>query len=351
MLSQKIKGKLDIKKINEWLSEDGKKILVYHRDADGVCSAAILMKFFPEFESIPREGPIIDKQFFRHIVSKKPKVLVFLDMPIDQEWKKVLKFCEDLRELKIIIIDHHLPEKNMNSPRIIHINPMFKADVYQPASCVIFELFRQMKYDVIPFRWISIIGIIGDYGIRDCEWMFEEHKKEGGDPHCELSKMSDIISSSITLKGTKGTEKSLRLLIKSSKYEDFKKSDELSEWNKIVQREVKRIVNDFERRKWRAGKVILYEIKSKMNITSIIATITAEKYPKNIIIIRKKSGDHWKISLRYQAGTMSVGDLAKYASRNIGSGGGHVKSAGALVNDWDKFKENVFKYLESSARK
>ena len=331
----KITGELNLKKINEWLGERGKKILVYHRDADGVCSAALLMKFFPSFETIPREGPIIDKQFFRQIVSKNPKVLVFLDMPIDQEWKKVLKLCEALRELRIIIIDHHLPEKNMNSQRIIHVNPMFRAHVYQPASCVIFELFRRMKYDVVPFRWISLIGIIGDYGIKDCEWMFNEHEKEGGDPHCELSKMSDIISSSITLKGVRGAEKSLRLLIKSNRYEDFKESDELSGWNRIVQKEVKSIVSDFERRKSQTGKVMFYEIKSRMNITSIIATITAERYPDNIIIIRKKSGDHWKISLRYQAGTMSVGDLAKYATKGIGSGGGHVKSAGALVSDWE----------------
>ena len=348
MPSKKIGLKTDFKKIDEWLGEEGKKILVYHRDADGVCSAALIMKFFPGFESIPREGPIIDRQFFGSVVSKRPRLLVFLDMPIDQEWKKVSKFFEALPDLRIIIIDHHLPEKNMNTSRIIHVNPMFEANVYQPASCVVFELLGKMKYDAKPFRWISLIGIIGDYGVKDCKWMFADYKKEGGSMDCGLPEMSDVISSSITLKGVRGAEKSLSLLVRSREYDEFKRSRELAGWNTIVQKEVRRIVEDFERKKTGEGKVVFYEIRSKMNITSIIATITAERYPDNIIIIRKKSGDQWKISLRYQAGSTSVGDLAKYASKDIGSGGGHVKSAGALVSDWDTFRKRVFEYLKKA---
>ena len=83
-----------------------------------------------------------------------------------------------------------------------------------------------------------------------------------------------------------------------------------------------------------------------MNITSIIATVTAERHPNHIVIIRKKSGNFWKISLRYQAGKVSVGDLAKFATRRMGSGGGHIKSAGALANNWETFKERVLEYLE-----
>jgi single-stranded DNA-specific DHH superfamily exonuclease len=347
----KIAWNLNLKKINGLLIAGGRKILVFHRDSDGVCSAAVLLKFFADFETIPREGPIIDKEFFERIVSKKPGLLVFLDMPIDQEWKKVLSLCDELPDLRIIIIDHHIPEKNLNSARIIHINPMFSGPAYIPASCVVFELLRQMKYDVAPHRWISVIGVIGDYGMKDCAWLLREQKKYSDTPISEFFRMSDIISSSITFKGLKGAEKSLGLLVKSANYWDFEKSEELTEWNRIVQKEVRRIVADFEKNKSQSGKVILYEIKSKMNITSIIATITAEKYPKNIVIIRKKSGDHWKISLRHQDGSVSVGGLAKFASKGIGSGGGHVKSSGALVSDWEKFRDNVFIYLDSKAKK
>jgi single-stranded DNA-specific DHH superfamily exonuclease len=346
---KRVVSEVDLSKVRNWLGESGKKILVYHRDADGVCSAAILMKIFPEFESIPREGPIIDKKFFRYIISEKPKILLFLDIPADQEWEKILKFRESLPDLKIMIIDHHVPEKDMNSDRVIHINPRFlRSELYIPASCVIYELLRKMKYDVESYLWISLTGIIGDYGVKDCEWMFKEFAKTSETPRSRLFKVSNIISSAITLKGFKGAEKALELLLKSEGYEDFEKSGQLKKWNTVVQGEVRRISNDFEKRKevFKKERLIFYEIKSRMNITSIIATVTAEKHPNEIVIIRKKSGDFWKISLRYQAGKVSVGDFAKFASKGIGSGGGHIKSAGALVNNWEEFRKRVFKYLK-----
>jgi single-stranded DNA-specific DHH superfamily exonuclease len=268
---------------------------------------------------------------------------------VDQEWKKILKLLDKLQNLRIMIIDHHIPVKNMNSASVIHINPMFQSDAYIPASCVVYQLLKNMGCDVEQWMWISIIGLIGDYGMKDCAWMLKEYDKKNRDPPCDaLFRASDIISSAITLKGAEGAEKSLRLITKSGKYDDLRNSEELKKWNETVQSEVKKIVDDFGKRKEAVPqkKLIFYEIRSKMNITSIIATITAEKHPEAIIIIRKRSGDNWKISLRCQEGKINVGDLAKFASGGIGSGGGHVKSSGALVNSWEEFKERVLEYLK-----
>ncbi len=351
MPAWKFLGKEGIENLKEWFRVRGRKILVYHRDVDGVCSAALFMKFFPDFRSIPREGPVIDDKFFREIAAEEPEILVFLDMPVDQEWKKVLRFAKDILGIRILIVDHHIPEKDMNSENIMHVNPRLrKRSTYMPASCVLYEMLREMGYAVRPWLWISLIGIIGDYGTKDCEWMFREYAETGEIPHCELVKAAETIASAITLKGLKGCEKVLKILLKSKRYEDFSKSSELRRWNTVVQKEVRNITDDFEKRKhvFEKEKVILYEIKSRMNITSIIATITAERYPDYIVMIRKRSGNMWKVSLRYQRGNISVGELAKFASKGIGSGGGHVKSAGALVNDWEKFRKRAFGFLQSS---
>lgn len=349
MPARNVINPVDLERVKEWLGHGGKKVLVYHRDADGVCSAALLMKFFRDFEGIPREGPVIDDAFYRELVSKRPDLLVFMDIPADQEWKKLLKMSRQIPELRLMIIDHHVIEKDLNSGNAIHINPRFlKRDYYIPASCVIYELLRKIGYDVKPYLWISLTGIIGDYGMKDCKWMFREQAKSGKATHSQLFRASEIVSSAITLKGIKGAKKALDLLIKSEDFKDFRGSEDLKRWNTIVQKEVKRIVRDFERNKEVFGKerLIFYEIKSKMNITSIIATITAEKHPDDIVIIRKKAKDFWKISLRYQAGKVSVGDLAKSATKGIGSGGGHIKSAGAIANSWEKFRKRVFRYLK-----
>lgn len=347
MMSEKVLGNINVEKIKEWFSQKEKKILVYHRDADGVCSAALFMKFFKDFSRIPREGPVIDDNFFKKLLDKEPKLLVFVDIPVDQEYKKIEKLMEKLPELKISIIDHHLPEKNMNSEKLIHVNPMFNGNYYVPASCVLYKLFKLMNFDVEKYIWITAMGMIGDYAIKDCAWVLEENEKLKGPKHCELVKATEMIASSITLKGAEGAEKVLKLLMKSDNFEEFKNSKELKRWNEIVQKEVKRLLNDFDRNKEFISEknIIFYEIKSKMNIASIIATATAEKYPNNLIIIRKKAGDHWKISLRYQKGDISVGDLAKNASKGIGSGGGHVKSAGALVNNWEEFRRRLLEMI------
>jgi single-stranded DNA-specific DHH superfamily exonuclease len=338
--------KANLKEVGRLLSSEGKKILIYHRDVDGVCSAALVLKFFRGFETIPREGPIIDKKFFNKLAYKRPDVLLFLDIPADQEWKKVLKLKGISEYTKVLIIDHHIFERNMNSFGMIHINPRFeRKEIYMPASCVVYKILETLNFEVKPFGWICMIGVIGDHGLEDCKDILR--KEILSYPHETLVRISEIISSVITLKGLKGAEKTLDLLVKSKTYKTLESSERLNGCYELMKREIARITKDFERNKkvYPEKKLIFYEVKSKLNITSIIASVLAEKYPNDIIIIRKKSGRNWKVSLRCESGERNVGDLAKLSSRGIGSGGGHTKSAGAYVRDWEEFKRRIVRSL------
>jgi single-stranded DNA-specific DHH superfamily exonuclease len=349
--------KLDCGKVKSLLEETGRKILVYHRDADGVCSASLVLKFFPDFETITREGPIIDDKFFKELEEKKPDVLVFLDIPVDQEWKKLKKLMAIIPETKMMIIDHHIVEKDMNDAGIIHVNPRFcDKNLYCPASYVVYKIFRKLGMDVEKYVWISVIGVIGDYGFEDCEDVLKECiriypqfmkvvEMKGGNG---LGKAAEMISAAITLKGSVGAEKSLKHLVKYETVEDLYKSESFRKWHVIVQKEIKSIMKDFAEKKeyHEDKKLVLYEIKSRLNITSVIATAITEIHKDDVVIIRKGSPMGWKISLRCQNGKVNVGDLAKYASKKIGSGGGHPKSAGSLVNSWEEFKKRAFEFLE-----
>lgn len=339
---------VDYGRLEKWLGGKGKKILVYHRDADGICSAALLLKSFPCFRCIPREGPVIDKDFYGRLVKEEPDLLVFLDIPADQEWQKLLKIREALPGLDLAIIDHHTVEKDMNPEGMIHVNPRFLDEKYYiPAACVVYEMLEKMGKDVVNLSWISAVGVIGDYGFRDCHWVLKNANKEGHTTK-KLVLISNMISSAITLKGLKGAMEALGILRKSETPEDFSGAGKMEEWNESVQKELRCILKDFEKEKevFEKEKIILYELKNKLNTTSIIATITAEKYPDYIVIIRKKSGKIVKVSLRYQAGKLSVGKLAKRCSEGIGSGGGHIKSAGAITKDWEKFRKRAFDFLK-----
>lgn len=348
---------LEYGKIGEMLEAKGKKILVYHRDADGVCSASLVMKFFGGFETVTREGPIIDDSFLKELTNRRPEILVFVDIPADQEWKKLERLKKSLPDLRVMIIDHHIVEKDMNPSGVVHVNPrMEDPGIYCPASYVVYRMLKKMGLKARPYVWISVIGIIGDYGFEDCGDVLQECaetypsfmdvldlRKGNG-----LSKAAEMISSAITLKGSKGAELSLECIVRCETLGDMKKCSNFLKWHGIVQEEIGNIMDDFEKNKelFPEKKLVIYQIRSKLNITSVIATAVAERHPEETIIIRKESNGGWKISMRNQKGDVNVGDLAKFSSKGIGSGGGHPKSAGAFVNDWDIFKERTMEFLK-----
>ncbi len=340
-------------KIKEILNSEENKILVYHRDADGVCSAALILKYFPNFKSIVREGPIIDKDFYKKVIKEKPKFILFVDIPIDQSWKK-LKEIKNKTNAEILIIDHHIPEKNLNPEGIIHINPLFYEKIYLPASFLVYEIVKKFEKEIRRFVWIAGIGIIGDHCItpeclEECKKFYPNllNKKP---LNSKLAKGAELISSAISLKGETGAEKALEILIDSQEFEDFFNQPKLRKWKEIINKEIKKILMDFEIKKETYPEInlFIYLFKSKFNLSAVISSILADKYPDKIILIAKELNGDKKVSIRYSKGKLNMGEIVKQAVKGIGSGGGHPQAAGALIKDWKKFKENLIKIISSS---
>ena len=336
--------------VKNLLQLTGKKLLLYHNDPDGICSAALLLKFFTGFETMPRKGPLMDEEFTKSLIEKKPELIVFLDIPVDQERKMLKKLFKALPDLRILILDHHIPEKNLNSENIVHINPRFKnKDLYIPTSGMVYVLLKKLRYKVTHLVWMAAVGIIGDYGTEDCKDIIEECKEEypyllEEDPMTSpLAEVAKLISSAVTLKGLKGAATALKVLSLYDYFDDFIKVEKLQRWKGMVEKEINRLLEEFERGKERKGDVIFYKIETKLNLTSVISTILSEKYQKEIIVIRKKSSKGWKISVRNQSGDYNVGELVKRAVQGIGSGGGHEKAAAGIISKWREFKR---KFLE-----
>ncbi len=342
--------------LEELLTVKGKKYIIYHRDSDGVCSAAQIMKVYKGFRGLCREGPILDDSFIKFLILSEPKVIVFVDLPVDQHHEKLIKLKEKT-DAGIAIIDHHPFEKDMNSEGIIHINNMFLDDFkdsYIPASCIIWRLLGEMGNDSEPYSWIAGIGVIGDYGPKECMDVIKSVRRQnpelvkGEIMKCSLSNGSDMISASITVRGLKGADYSLKLLRKSESFYDFVSDDNLIEWNGILQSEVARLADDFRKNKEidEKKKLIFYEIKSDLSISSIISTVVSEMYSTHVIVIYKKWNDSFKVSMRCQDGHVDVGELGKKCSEGIGTGGGHRKAAGAFINsDWDTFRKRAIDFI------
>lgn len=350
-----IKDQKELRRLEEFLNTPGKRLLFYHRDADGICSAALLLKFFPEFERAARQGPRIEKDFVKELTEKKPDLMIFMDLPVDQEWEKLKDIMEKLPDMRMIVIDHHIHERDMNSERIVHVNPRFFEDSYLATSYVAYKLMGSLGKDVSGLVWIAVIGIIGDYDLKDCRDILESCEKAypgslGKDPmRSKLGYASELICSAVTIKGSEGAENVLKILLESRDYRKFLESKRLKAWHQRVRGEIRRVIKDAYRNAELHPKLGLniYTIRTKMSLTSAVSTYFAEKYPGKVVIIRKRSGSEWKLSFRNQSGEVNVGQLAKRCVQGIGTGGGHKKAAGAIVSDWEKFKGRLLEEMTS----
>ncbi|MCJ7816637.1 MAG: DHHA1 domain-containing protein [Candidatus Aenigmarchaeota archaeon] len=350
-----IKDQKELRRLEEFLKTPGKRLLFNHRDADGICSAALLLKFFGDFESNVRQGPRIEREFVKEIVEKKPDMLVFLDLPVDQEWDKIKEILEKLPKTRMVVIDHHIYERDMNSERIVHVNPRFFEDKYIATSYVVYKLLQNLGKNISPFVWISAIGIIGDYDIKDCMDVLELSEKTypgsiGKSPmRSKLGYASELICSAVTIKGNEGADSVLKILLESKDYKKFLQSKRLKIWHQKVRGEIRRVIKDAYRNREMHAKLGLhiYTIRTRMSLTSAVSTYFGEKYPDKTVIIRRKAGSEWKLSFRNQSGNVNVGNLAKKCVQGIGTGGGHKKAAGAIVSDWEKFRETLLEEMKA----
>jgi single-stranded DNA-specific DHH superfamily exonuclease len=352
-------GKAKIEKLLSWLEQknSGSKLLFYHQDADGVCSAALLLKFFQGFKYYAREGPRTEDRFIDWAVTRQPDLMVFLDIPVDQEWGQIEEIRKRVPGAKIAVIDHHIPEKDVNGSGVIHINPRFDCpNAYIPTAYMMYEMLGEMGKDARPCMWMAAIGVIGDYALEDCSGFLKECGRafpgllDGKDVFAtKLGKAAELVSSSITLKGLRGAGYSLQRLVKAKSFPEFFSDPELERWHKTVRGEIDRLVGAFPKshRRFDEARLIDYEIDSPLNIVSVIASVLSEENPDMVVMVRKRSDSGWKVSLRNQRLPLNVGELVKKAVDGVGIGGGHERAAGALIREKDGIGEFTEKLVKN----
>jgi len=345
-----------LERIREWSSVTGRKLLFYHNDPDGISSAALWMKAFPGFEPVAREGPIMNAGFVRWVSDQDPDVLVFLDLPVDQEWKKIQWLEKHNPDLKMIIIDHHIPERNLSSGRLAHVNNKFVLGLkgkYLPAAYLVYRVLEGCGTRLENHKWVAGAGIIGDYGQKDCAEFFKGMKSG----MAAMGRASDLMSAAVTLKGRKGADRVLKILLRiggrDSGMQEFLERSTLKLWKRFVDAEIKNTMKEFKTEKewFPEANMVAFRIKSKFNIVSVISTMLSEKSPGKVIVIYKLSaGGLWKASGRLQNGRLDLGTIFKRAVKGIGTGGGHRQAAGARVKSWERFKQRLLEEL-NQARK
>jgi single-stranded DNA-specific DHH superfamily exonuclease len=333
-------------------------VIIFHNDSDGICACAILMKLF---EKLGLRQPYIisqpmptDKNLLKRIQTSVPDKIIFLDLAIDQQ-QAVLKKLRGICDL--LIIDHHVVFRNMGYGNITHLNPrIINRNVYQSASYITYGLCSRMK-NMSDSLWIAAVGAIADYNINDSMDLMDEVRekypeifKDHAIPYdTYLGRIGDMLAAA---KGTKALtcEQMVEMLRKAEKPEDIehvKNSEKLIDAYRTIQNEIMHMLTDFEANAEKIKNMMLYQVKSKYNIGSIISTRISEKHPEKIIIIYEKSKGKVKFSGRNQSG-INVGRILQKACKDLdSSAGGHDAAAGATIKekDFEKFRENLIKVL------
>jgi single-stranded DNA-specific DHH superfamily exonuclease len=344
------------RKLEDFISNSKRKYLFYHRDQDGVCSAALFVKFFPGFKTVTKKGPRINDNTMEFLMQKRPDLIVFLDLPVDQEREKLLLLQKEIPSLRIVIIDHHIYEKDMNSPSLLHVNPLFrKRDVYLSVSYIIYKTLRYLFGSKVKKSvWISVMGAIGDYDLKDSGDVLKECRElyphlVGEEPlKSELANGAELISSTITIKNWKGAEKILKMLAEADSYEEFSNKKLLKQYKNKFDEEFTRIIESSELELHPEIGLRIYRITTEFSMVSAISNHLSEKYPDSVIIVRKVDDGEWKFSLRCQSGRVNTALLVKKAINGIGTGGGHPKASAGMTKEWEKFKKRFIRELSAS---
>ncbi|MDI6798640.1 MAG: DHHA1 domain-containing protein [Candidatus Aenigmarchaeota archaeon] len=329
------KGRLFIRQIEP----KDKLFLIYHTDVDGMVSAALT------FIALERLGLKVLETIPRSTEGRReiPKDLescdkaIILDLPL-----------EDFEGLKdsnkaMLIIDHH-PSEDMNTEKIVHINPRLeKKEIYQPTSYIVYKLFSGIV-DLNDREWLSVIGIVGDFGFEDCRDLLKKWVK--------VKRKSEILNTKFWRIANKiraaslelGRNTTLKILISAKTMEELNKNKKILSSYKKYEEIYRKAREEFWKNAKEFKNLNLIISRISKNVGSDLANEISARYPNSIIVLLEKSKDEYKVHARCTEGKVNIGNLMK----DICKGGGHRQAAGGKIKakDLETFEKKLTERLE-----
>ena len=133
---------------------NGKGLLIHHWDADGICSAKLMMDYIEDY-TLANKTPTLGNYFLTDQELKECKgfdFIIIVDMNLPKE--NILTLAENA---EVFIFDHHLGNV---ITEVFHHNPVIKGknpDDYPSASWIVNDYLQN---DV---NLYALLGIIGDH--------------------------------------------------------------------------------------------------------------------------------------------------------------------------------------------
>ncbi len=325
----------------ENISPSEKILLIHHTDTDGYCSGAIFLAALKklgksekvDLAAVANDG--LEDLIKSEKVDSYDKIIILdIDAPyLEDDFKKF--------KGQIFIVDHHTIRKDLNSDKIVYINPRFEnEEIYQPASYITFKLLSSIT-DLKDKEWLAVLGTVGDFAFDDCRDLLD--KWVGVETKDDLIKTkfwqaSKILYGAIIV----DTKNIIEMLLKYEGVSELESDNTLLAGYNKFEKELEKIKKEFWKNAEEIDNVIISKIDPSLKrVSSVITTDVSLKHKDKIVILLEKRGENFKISARFQSGKTHLGKLLEKCCSL--SGGGHRNAAGGLIraSDFEDFKNCV----------
>jgi|GEM_PF-2301023 single-stranded DNA-specific DHH superfamily exonuclease len=327
-----------------------KGLIICGHDLDTICSTVILLDLLKKLKKdvkfyVSKFNFKVSKDCINHIKKTKPQFVLIPDVSTIE--------VEDLNELikfsKVLIIDHH--EVKEYYKKVFYSNPrIFDKDIYIPVSYLCYKLYQKF-FESEKIAIIAGIGTLSDRGIECCLDLYKKLKKLKWIESLETIYTSKLFLAikilAYFLIESKNFKFCVKFLLRNKNLEIIFKHPKILPSFEKIKKEVKRLLEEFERKKVEIGEFKIFKIESKYRLASLIANLLAKK-EKGAVIVYQKEGKYWKASLRKNESKIDLNEFVKLIAKRIrAEGGGHpVAAAISKIRSEKEFLNEVKKLVE-----
>ena len=322
-------------------SKSERNLVLYHKDVDGLCSALLFSRVLESFGASAKFVPASNEEMKLGLMKGFDRIVV-LDIDISYLGKELKRLKKDF-----LLIDHHPPRADLNSRRIIYVNPrLTKPKTYQPTSYITYKLFSGLV-DLRDVEWLAAIGTIGDYGFEDCLDLLKKWTKAKSVLKSKLWLYARMICG-LSLKF--GFEKAFEILRVINSLEEFKRNEKVRKAYLDFLRKYEKLEKKF----WNNAEFfdetnLIFSNIGRENriLSSLFSTELSAKTPKKVVIIFRKVNGKYAVNARCRGLNVDLGRIMHESAKGLNGGGGHQQAAGATILERNKeiFKKRVIRKL------
>lgn len=312
------------------INDNDKVALISHTDLDGITAARVANEVigadivtFVNYEELAQ--PLVDE-----LRSAGVTKIIFTDLFIGKA--EFLHALEDFAH--ILIIDHHLSQKDWNSNRTVFL----KSEDGYCAGYLCYRLFSHLQ-SLEALDWLVACACVADYcHIKTAEWLsrvyagygdvFEQKglyvRTEG-----PLWDLQETLSLAIIY--WKDRKRGLNTVFSSigKKYGDI---GPLKEHAADVKKEINRLVELYKKERISFPGGYFFLFTPRFPCGSMVSTIVSAQEVDKIVITARPDPelDYYHVSVRRQDKKQSMNDFLKKLLEGLedSDGGGHVPAAG-----------------------